>query len=195
MASAVDVCNMALSHLGETATVAAISPPDGSVQAGYCARFYPLARTELLEAFEFAFSARRTSNLAAVTSDSDAWTFAYTLPSDCLKVRKLLADGETDESKGADYDLMERILYTNDETPTLIYTADVTDTTRFSALFTRALSFLLASYLSGPIKKSNDGGKPYFDQAMSAGALAAASNANAASQLSHAAPAGWMKSR
>ena len=44
MASDVDVCNLALAHLGDEATVASISPPEGSAQAGHCARFYPMAR-------------------------------------------------------------------------------------------------------------------------------------------------------
>ena len=33
MASDVDVCNLALSHIGDTANVASINPPDGSVQS------------------------------------------------------------------------------------------------------------------------------------------------------------------
>jgi hypothetical protein len=193
MPSAVNICNMALTHLGEDATVAAISPPDGSVAAGHCATFYPLSRTEMLEAFPMSFSARRTENLAEVDSDSDAWGFAYSLPSDCLKVRKLLADGATDEDAGADFEVIERTLYTNEETPTLVYTFDVTDTTRFTPLFTRALSFLLASYLAGPIKKTD--GTAFFDAAMKTGGQAAASNANASSQLPHDAPAAWMTGR
>jgi hypothetical protein len=195
MASAVDICNMALSALGEDALVVSISPSDGSVQAGHCVRFYPLARTEALEAFDMAFSARRTDNLAEVESDSDAWAFAYALPANCLKVRKVLPDGETDESKGANFDVMERVLYTNEETPTLIYTTDVTDTTKFTPLFTRTVSLFLASYLAGPIKKSTDGGKSYFDAAMAAGAKAAATNANASSQLTHDEPAHWITGR
>jgi hypothetical protein len=184
---------MALSHLGEDALIAAISPPDGSAPAGHAARFYPLARTELLEAFEFSFAARRTDNLAEVDSDSAQWSFAYTLPSDCLKVRKVIPAGETDEEKGADFDVMERVLYTNEETPQLIYTVDVTDTTRWSALAARAMTFLLASYLEGPIKKTAGG--PYFDHAMRLGAMAAASNANASSQLAHDEPAPWLTGR
>jgi hypothetical protein len=39
----------------------------------------------------------------------------------------------------------------------LRYTGLVTDTTRFSALFTLALSYLLASMLAGPILKGDAG--------------------------------------
>ena len=48
MASAVDICNLALSHLGDTATVASLDPPEGSAQAEHCARFYPVARDALV---------------------------------------------------------------------------------------------------------------------------------------------------
>ena len=41
MASDVDICNEALSHLGDSATVSSINPPEGSAQAEHCARFYP----------------------------------------------------------------------------------------------------------------------------------------------------------
>ena len=49
MASVVDICNQALSHLGDSATVASIDPPEGSAQAEHCARFYPAALAALLE--------------------------------------------------------------------------------------------------------------------------------------------------
>ena len=49
MASEVDICNLALGHLGDNATVASLNPPEGSVQAQHCARFYPIARDALLE--------------------------------------------------------------------------------------------------------------------------------------------------
>ena len=44
MASVADICNMALGHLGDSATVASIDPPEGSAQAEHCARFYPMVR-------------------------------------------------------------------------------------------------------------------------------------------------------
>ena len=36
MASDVQICNIALAHLGDTATVASINPPEGSAQAEHC---------------------------------------------------------------------------------------------------------------------------------------------------------------
>ena len=59
MASEVDICNLALSHLGDNATVASIDPPEGSAQAEHCSRFYPIARDTLLEMHNWNFSTRR----------------------------------------------------------------------------------------------------------------------------------------
>ena len=43
------------------------------------------------------------------------------------------------------------IILTNEPDAVLLFTARVTDPARFSALFTDALVFLLASYLAGPV--------------------------------------------
>ena len=43
MATEVDICNLALAHLGDDATIATIKPPEGSAQAEKAARFYPIA--------------------------------------------------------------------------------------------------------------------------------------------------------
>ena len=69
MANPVEICNLALSHLGSSATVSAIAPPDGSVEAGYCARFYGMARQLSLTAFTWQFALKRVA-LAEVTNTS-----------------------------------------------------------------------------------------------------------------------------
>jgi hypothetical protein len=195
MASDVDISNMALSHIGEDALVVALSPPDGSVQSAHCARFWPIARAELQEVFEWSFCEARHGTLAQVESLLDNWTFAYTLPADCLKVRKLMADGELDERTSRPYVLLGRTLFTNDENPILVYTKLETDPTKFSPAFTACASYLLASYLAGPILKKPSVGQAWYDLAMQRGRAAAAVNANASTGEEHEAPAGWMSKR
>ena len=36
MASAIDICNLSLSHLGESPDIASIDPPEGSSYAKHC---------------------------------------------------------------------------------------------------------------------------------------------------------------
>ena len=42
MFSVVEICNLALSHLGDRATVVSIDPPEGSAQAEHCKTYWPL---------------------------------------------------------------------------------------------------------------------------------------------------------
>lgn len=59
MASEVEISNLALSRIGDSATVSSINPPEGSAQAEHCQRFYPIARNSLLEMHAWSFCDRR----------------------------------------------------------------------------------------------------------------------------------------
>ncbi len=161
MASEVDLCNLALARLGDPATVSSINPPEGSAQAEHCARFYPIARDAVLEAHPWRFASRRVA-LAPLDVESWGWSFAYGLPNDALVSLAVLAPGTTNDAETQDFDIEStasgaRVLYTNQDDATLRYVARVTDTTRFSPGFNEALSWLLASYLAGPMIKGDDG--------------------------------------
>lgn len=171
MASVIDICNLALSHLGDEAQVAAISPPDGTVQASHCARYYPIARDVLLTVgVRWHFATKRVA-LAAVDNEfEDDWAYAYALPSTCLKPLSLLLPGVPERNLGtqdtdagshpyiveADED-GNKVLYATVDGAYLRYIDAVTDTTKFTPLFVVALSRLLAAYLAGPILKGETG--------------------------------------
>lgn len=190
MATPVDICNLALSHIGARAQVSAISPPDGSVEAGYCARFYPLARREMLEAENWSFAAKRVP-LAEVANESTQWLYAYALPADFIKARRILEQAELTalnidvsqamERQAAPYEIEGQVIRTNEPDAVLLYTREVTDSNSFSPMFVSALGMLVASYLSGPIIKGLEGarvGAQWRQAAMDLAASAAASNAN-----------------
>lgn len=169
MASSIDICNLALAHLGDEAQVAAIVPPDDTVQATHCARFYPIARAALLELHPWTFATKRVAVAEVDNTLSDDWTYAYALPSTCIRPLAALYPGvpvrafsnETDAESypyaveaDADGNL---VLYTNVETATLRYIDLVTDSTKYTPLFVTCFSRLLASYLAGPILKGDAG--------------------------------------
>lgn len=56
MTTTVQICNLALAKLGNKAMVTAISPPDGSMEANYCALFYPQALAVLLTKHNWSFA-------------------------------------------------------------------------------------------------------------------------------------------
>ena len=176
MASEVDICNLALSHLGDSATVSSLDPPEGSVQSEHCARFYPIARDSLLEMHPWGFATKRVQ-LAQLGTGWPEWDYSYAQPSDALNIIAVLPPDATDDysqglsnvpmaaggsyvpkafsceidSNGAD------VIYTDQENAVLRYTALVSDTTKFSPLFVMTLSWHLASMLAGPILKGDAG--------------------------------------
>lgn len=161
MASEVDICNLALSHLGDSATVASIDPPEGSAQAEHCQRFYPIARDSLLELHNWKFATKRT-RLALLDVDSWNWAYAYAEPSDAMKIISILPPTATPIEPTADYETMAAddgsgLILTDLEEATALYIAEVTDTMRFSPMFVTTLSWHLASMLAGPIIKGDVG--------------------------------------
>jgi hypothetical protein len=178
LASEIDICNLALGHLGDRATVSSISPPEGSAQAEHCARFYPVARDLVLEAHEWGFATKR-ANLALLTdTPPPGFTFVYQVPSDCRNIIDLIDPNAPtfypiDERCGhwqddsftmsaVPYELEARtdgtgVIYTNLENAIIRYVASITDTTKFSAQVVDAIAWLLAAYLAGPVIKGDTG--------------------------------------
>lgn len=169
MSSIVDICNLALSHLGDEAQVVAISPPDGSIQAAQCGRFYPIALSVLLEMHPWPFATKRIAVAPVVNPSPDDWRYAYAIPSTCIRPLSALFPGTAPRAFGLESDdgsfpyIVEAaqdgasILYTNVETAVLRYIDNVRDSSKYTPTFVVALSRLLASYLAGPILKGEAG--------------------------------------
>jgi hypothetical protein len=96
MASIVDICNVALSHIGDTANVTSIAPPDGSAQAGYCATFFPVALSAMLETANWGFATVR-STTAPVANPSTTWLYAYAYPAQVVNLISVLTSDALDD--------------------------------------------------------------------------------------------------
>lgn len=89
-----DICNMALSEIGTQSTISSFT--DGSNEAIQCGLWYDTLRKRLLRAAQWGF-ARTQATLAQVADaipDNTSpypYLFSYTYPSDCLKLRYILA--------------------------------------------------------------------------------------------------------
>lgn len=162
MASVVDICNLALSHVGDSANVASISPPDGSKQAALCSQFYPVARDEALEAHTWSCATVRAAG-AVVTNQSTSWAYAYAQPANALRIVSVLPTGYQDEETDTQAYILEQdgsgngVIYTNTPSAILRFIVRVTDTTKFSTMLVMAISRRLASYLAGPLLKGKVG--------------------------------------
>lgn len=166
MASEVDICNLALSHIGDRANIASIDPPEGSAQAQHCKTFYPLARNEMLQLMRPSFARARIAlaDLSLTVTMPAQWRYAYAYPQDCIVFEGVFDPTRLYDEKdsGAANEIGDdedgtRIIYTNVEDAIGRYIKLVTDTTRYSPLFVQAVSRLLASYLAGPIVKGKAG--------------------------------------
>jgi hypothetical protein len=183
MSSEVDICNLALAHLGDTATIASINPPEGSAQAEHCSRFYPIARDSLLEMHPWGFATKRVT-LALLTITLSEWNYVYQLPNGVINLIAVLPPGNSDDysvkatypsqygynpeiipaagyyvPQPYQYETIDdvQVIMTDQKDAVLRYTAIVTDTTRFSPLFVTTLSWYLASMLAGPVIKGDAG--------------------------------------
>lgn len=175
MASVIDICNLALSRLGDDASITSIDPADGSPQADHCASFYPMARDSLLESHAWSFATKRAV-LAELTAETESWAYAYALPTNCLKVLAVIQDGANDYAAiTSDDDLTAgqpyspqpfavealasgtRAILTDQDDAVARYIVKVTDPTVFSPLFTDALVWKLAAMIAGPLIKGDSG--------------------------------------
>lgn len=164
LSSDVNICNMALSHLGDEAAVSSIDPPDGSAQAGLCARYYPVARDSLLDMFPWGFCSARTALTAFSDAPAFGWQFAYAFPNGAITINAVMSSSAPSDDMVEEF-VTEAlpdgtpVIYTNVENAVCRYNMAVSDVTKFSQAFAMALSWLLASYLAGPIIKGDSGRK------------------------------------
>lgn len=161
MTSKVDICNLALSHLGDEATVSNVDPPEGSAQAEHCRMWYPIARDVLLEMHDWRFAVRR-KRLVLLDTDSWSWAYAYAAPVDCLVIRSVLVPGAANDGGSERFEVESLgtevpAILTDAPEATLRFITRVDDPTKYSALFVDALAWLLASYLAGPVLKGDAG--------------------------------------
>jgi hypothetical protein len=174
MASEIQICNLALSHIGAP-TIAALS--ESTRQARECNRLYEVNRDAVLADYPWNFATKRRV-LALLSGETvSGWDYVYSYPGDCLKAwmiynpmtTQTYTDGyytsgqyvfsavkvNADRIKfeiASNEDLDQRLILTNQEDAELIYTARVTDPNMFSPQFVEALSWRLAADLAIPLK-------------------------------------------
>ena len=166
MLSVVDICNLALSLLGDSATVVSIDPPEGSAQAEHCKRYWPHALQAVLEAHPWGFATKRVRP-AQLDVQNPAWAYHYALPHDALAVFAVLPPDAADdyEQHGhavpVEYQLERESgqlhLLTNQRGAVVRYLATSDDPALYPATFVDALAWKLAGMLAGSLRKGDAG--------------------------------------
>ena len=164
----IDICNLALAHIGDKASITSLNPPDGSHQADLCARYYPMARDLCLERHRWDFTIKQSALVAVTSSGREDWKYAYELPSNFAGVIAVIPKDSLDDQirestkipqpyaieLNNDY---KRLIYCNLEDAVIRYQAKVTDSSKFSQMFVYAVSWQLASMLAGALIKGDEG--------------------------------------
>lgn len=156
--SETDICNLALGMLDEAMLTSYVD--DTGKVGRLCRLHYPLTRDALLRSHPWNFAIKRASLAADSVAPVSGWSYAYTLPSDCLRLLPLQY-----KSAQGGY-LLEHVIeagkiLTNQEAPLpVVYIANVT-TDKFDALFIDALSKSLAVRLAQVITNKSS----YTDRA------------------------------
>lgn len=167
MSSVVDICNLALAHLGDEANVVSINPPDQSAQASYCSRFYPLSLSSVLADHTWGF-ATKTVTLALLANGNSLWAYCYEAPSDIINVIAVfdyaavgdVNNGEIGNQQDFSMELDangNQVVYTNQQNAMMKYVSHVTNTAHFHPKFVVALAWMLAANLAGIIIKGDVG--------------------------------------
>jgi hypothetical protein len=156
--SATEICNLAVSHLAISKEIQDLDT-EKSKEAQACRRFYETARDKVLRDYPWPFATvivtleLVTDFTQQATPPIPEWAFAYRMPSDCLRDRRILSGLRTDDRQSrVSYRIVPDgqglLIYTNMQNAQLEYTQRVTEVGRFMPDFTMALSFLLAAYIA-----------------------------------------------
>lgn len=163
----VQICNMALSHVG-AGRIEALT--ENSAEAVECNTWYDHARLETLEAYDWNF-ARKRLVLSAHSEDppDGVWGFRYQYPTDCVRARYMENPTVVHQSivRGVPTQLVEpdaipfvvemdddgitKSILTDLDDATLVYTFDQKDTNAFSRAFITTLAYVVASYVAFPL--------------------------------------------
>ena len=154
MASEVEICNLALSHIGASATISSLS--EQSEEAFHCNLLYADLRDAVLRAHPWVFTTRHIA-LSDVGDPPGNWLYRYSYPNDCLVAREILQTAVPGDSIPFEVALGDaynsRVILTDLDDAILIYTYKVTNPLVFDPLFVQALSWRLAAELCMPLTR------------------------------------------
>lgn len=148
--SKVDICNRALQKLGAKRIT---SLSEASVSARAMNTAYEPVKKSLLRSYLWSFALERAELAAEATEPDWGRANSFPLPSDFLR---LAPDYNEDVRNDRDWEIEGTNILSDDSSPIYIrYVKDVTDPTKFDALFCEALSTKLALECCEELTQSN----------------------------------------
>lgn len=159
MASATEIANMAISHLGTGKEIANIQTENSS-EANACRRFYQTALDETLRDGTWPFATKFATLNLIEQNPTIEWLYSYQYPVDCKHAKRIVS-GVPNESRQdrLPYKIVNvptgRAIYSNQQNAQLEYTVAVDNPDLFPDDFKMALSFRLAHYIAPRLTKGD----------------------------------------
>ena len=162
MASAVDIANSALNLLGAS-TISAFT--DDSKNARLINQRYEPVRNRVFRSHAWNCLHKRVQLAQNSTAPVVEYTYAYALPSDCLRVLKI-HNGTTDSiASNIDYKLEGRNIVTDEGTVFIIYIALDTDPNNYDTYLQESISHQLAADLAYAVTNNATLAEKYMTRA------------------------------
>ena len=162
MASTVDICNSALNLLGAS-TISALT--DDSKNARLCNQRYEPIRNRVFRSHAWNCLHKRVQLAQNSTAPVVEYSYAYALPSDCLRILKV-HNGTTDSiASSIDYKLEGRNIVTDEGTIYAIYIALITDPNEYDVYLQESISHQLAADICYAVTNNATLAKNYMERA------------------------------
>ncbi len=153
MASVVEICNRALSNIGNSRSINSLN--EASKEAGECSLHFDACRDSVLADFDWNFATKRVA-LADTGAPPPDWQYAYRYPADCVRITEIMVPGVRNPTAaqrisyevGADASGTGKLIYTDQEDAWLKYVGRVTDVNMYDAIFAEALAWRLAAAIN-----------------------------------------------
>lgn len=160
--NAVEICNMALDHLGQQSTIADLD--ENTPEASRCKRHYEPALKAALRAFDWPF-ARGYQAAAALQPDTaldlPGWSYRYAYPNGCVRLWGVVqSPTERPKEKFLVTTTMEsgkagQVVFANLAAAWFRFTRAITDPTYFDPMFVDAFAFNLAFRLAMAVTRDD----------------------------------------
>ena len=145
MASVVDICNGALNQLGATTI---LSLTEDSKNARLCNQRYTQVRDGVFRSHPWNCLQKRVELAADTTAPAWGFKVSFTLPSDCLRLLRIL-DYESN------YKVEGRKILSNTSGMKILYVARITDPNQYDELLRETLSASLGADIAFAITSNN----------------------------------------
>jgi len=157
----VDICNSALNLLGAS-TISALT--DDSKNARLCNQRYEPVRNRVFRGHAWNCLTKRVQLAQDSTAPVIEYSYAYTLPSDCLRVLKIHTGSTDSIASDVDYQVEGRKIKTNQGTVYLVYIAIDTDPNNYDSYLQESISHQLAADICYAITNNATLAKNYMER-------------------------------